>query len=55
MFLIADLERPQEGLLEVSQQAMVDLRNSLDAMKPLRRDLLALWNRCSALNSLLRL
>jgi hypothetical protein len=30
MFLIADLERPQEGLLEVSQQAMVDLRNSLD-------------------------
>jgi hypothetical protein len=30
MFLIADLERPQEGWLEVSQQAMVDLRNSLD-------------------------
>jgi len=30
MFLIADLERPQEGLLEVSQQAMIDLRNSLD-------------------------
>jgi hypothetical protein len=29
MFLIADLDRPQEGLLRVSQQAMVDLRNSL--------------------------
>jgi hypothetical protein len=27
--LIADLDRPQEGLLEVSQQAMVDLRKSL--------------------------
>jgi hypothetical protein len=29
MFLIEDLDRPQEGLLRVSQQAMVDLRNSL--------------------------
>jgi hypothetical protein len=27
--LIADLDRPQEGLLEVSQQAMVDLRKSV--------------------------
>jgi hypothetical protein len=27
--LIADLDRPQEGLLKVSQQAMVDLRKSL--------------------------
>jgi hypothetical protein len=30
MFLIGDLERPQEGLLEVSQQPMIDLRSSLD-------------------------
>lgn len=29
MTLIADLDRPQEGLLRVSQQAMSDLRNSL--------------------------
>jgi hypothetical protein len=29
MLLIADLDRPQEGLLRVSQQAMVDLQNSL--------------------------
>jgi hypothetical protein len=27
--LIADLDRPQEGLLKVSQQAMIDLRKSL--------------------------
>jgi hypothetical protein len=31
MLLIADLDRPQEGLLRVSQRAMDDLRNSLDA------------------------
>jgi hypothetical protein len=30
IYLIADLERPQEGLFNVSQQAMVDLRNLLD-------------------------
>jgi hypothetical protein len=30
LFLIADLERPQEALLEVSQQATIDVRNSLD-------------------------
>jgi hypothetical protein len=29
MALIADLDRPQEGLLCVSQQAMSDLRDSL--------------------------
>lgn len=29
LWLIADLDRPQEGLLKVSQQAMIDLRNSL--------------------------
>ena len=30
MNLIADLDRPHEGLFNVSQQAMVDLRNLLD-------------------------
>jgi hypothetical protein len=29
LWLIADLDRPQEGWLEVSQQAMIDLRNSM--------------------------
>lgn len=29
MMLIADLDRPQEGLLQVSQRAMVDLRNTM--------------------------
>jgi hypothetical protein len=29
MLLIADLDRPHEGVLRVSQQAMVDLKNSL--------------------------
>jgi hypothetical protein len=29
LWLIADLDRPQEGLLKVSQQAMIDLRKSL--------------------------
>jgi hypothetical protein len=32
--LIADLDRPMEGLLRVSQQAMIDLRNSLMAPRP---------------------
>jgi len=32
--LIADLDRPQEGLLRVSQQAMTDLRNSFMATSP---------------------
>lgn len=30
MTLIVDLDRPQEGLLRVSQQAMMDLRSSLE-------------------------
>jgi hypothetical protein len=30
IYLIADLDRPQEGLFNVSQQAMVDLRDLLD-------------------------
>jgi hypothetical protein len=29
IYLIADLDRPQEGLFNVSQQAVVDLRNLL--------------------------
>ena len=28
--LIADLDRPGEGVLQVSQQPMIDLRNSMD-------------------------
>lgn len=32
--LIADLDRPQEGALVVSQQALVDLRESMRAPKP---------------------
>jgi hypothetical protein len=32
--LIADLDRPQEGVLKVSQQALVDLRQSMQAPKP---------------------
>lgn len=31
MSLIADLDRPQEGLLRVSQQAMLDLQNSFNS------------------------
>jgi hypothetical protein len=34
MFLIADLDRPQEGLLRVSQQAMIDLRDSFKESSP---------------------
>ena len=33
LWLIADLDRPQEGLLKVSQQAMIDLRTSLTPSK----------------------
>ena len=29
MLLIVDLDRPKEGILKVSQQAMLDLRNTL--------------------------
>jgi len=28
--LIADLDRPQEGTLTVSQQALIDVRQSMD-------------------------
>jgi hypothetical protein len=34
MFLIVDLDRPQEGLLTVSQQAMIDVRNKLSVSPP---------------------
>ena len=34
IMLIADLDRPQEGLLKVSQQAMADLRNTMIAPGP---------------------
>ena len=34
MTLIADLDRPQAGMLRVSQQAMTDLRNSFMAKEP---------------------
>ncbi len=30
MLLIADLDRPREGMLQVSQQAMIDLRDFID-------------------------
>jgi hypothetical protein len=32
--LIADLDRPQEGVLKVSQQALIDLRQSMDVPRP---------------------
>ncbi len=34
MWLIADLDRPQEGSLQVSQKAMTDLRKSMTEPKP---------------------
>jgi hypothetical protein len=34
MWLIADLDRPQEGSLTVGQQAMMELRNSMTELKP---------------------
>jgi hypothetical protein len=34
MTLIADLDRPQQGLLRVSQQALADLRNSFRTTSP---------------------
>lgn len=33
MTLVADLDRPQEGLLTVSQQAMIDLRKMMDGIR----------------------
>jgi hypothetical protein len=32
--LIADLDRPQEGVLKVSQQALIDLRQSMQGPRP---------------------
>jgi hypothetical protein len=32
--LIADLDRPQEGVLKVSQQALIDLRQSMNVPRP---------------------
>jgi hypothetical protein len=29
LYLIADLDRPGQGMLRVSQQAMIDLRRSM--------------------------
>ena len=34
MFLIADLDRPQQGIVLVSQQAMIDLVNKIGAPVP---------------------
>ena len=34
MFLIADLDRPQQGIVQVSQQAMIDLVNKIGAPVP---------------------
>lgn len=34
LFLIVDLDRSHEGLLRVSQQSMIDLRKSMDALRP---------------------
>jgi hypothetical protein len=34
LFLIADLDRPGEGVLTVSPQAMVDVQKSMNAGKP---------------------
>ena len=34
IILIADLDRPGEGMLQVSQQAMIDLRNSMGLPAP---------------------
>jgi hypothetical protein len=32
--LVADLDRPQEGVLKVSQQALIDLRQSMNGPRP---------------------
>ncbi len=34
LWLLADLDRPQEGLIRVSQQAMIDLRKSMTPSEP---------------------
>jgi ABC-type sulfate/molybdate transport systems ATPase subunit len=33
LYIIADLDRPQEGLLRVNQQALIDLQKSMHAAK----------------------
>ncbi len=33
IWLISDLDRPQEGMLKLSQQALIDLRNSMTELK----------------------
>jgi len=34
LYLIADLDRGQEGLLRVSQQSMIDLQKSMQGSQP---------------------
>jgi len=34
MLLIADLDRPQRGIIQVSQQAMIDVVNKIGAPAP---------------------
>ena len=34
LYLIADLDRPHEGLLRVSQQALIDVQKSMQTTKP---------------------
>ena len=34
LFLVADLDRPREGMLRVSQQAVIDLRSMMDEPNP---------------------
>ena len=34
MTLVADLDRPREGMLQVSQQALVDLRSTMSDPQP---------------------
>jgi hypothetical protein len=34
MFLVADLDRPREGMIRVSQQALIDLRDTMEELHP---------------------
>lgn len=34
LFLVVDLDRPQEGFLTVSQQAMIDLQKTMKSAQP---------------------
>ena len=34
LFLIADLDRGQEGLLQVNQQALIDLQRTMQPARP---------------------